>query len=322
MLAPSLLALGVIILCFGPDPKTSYDREYEQSPPTETPPALVSPLLRRAVTPEAREFTATIFDLVRRGYFKARTVPAEGSSDALDLELASGDRTVPLADFEVPVAKIVDGIVADGPIRLSLLRDRLEEQSENVLRFSIFRDEVKQALRSRGWYTFTAARALLLASLAFLVLGMVGSVLLYSVSRTATFYYGATMIEGAGLLFHASWITKLIRRRRRTPEGQLEAKRWEAFRRYLTDFPRLRDAPAASLELWERYLVYAIALGLAPRVLAGAEAYRLEELSRSPIFWLGLQKDGSDGSTDVYSRIAAEVAPARPRRARSILPGQ
>jgi uncharacterized membrane protein len=286
----------LIIVYFGPDPKTTYDREYEQSPPTDTPPALVPPLLRRANTPEANEFTATLFDLIRRGYFEARPVPAEADKHGndggkgTDLELARGNHGVPLADFEVPVARIADGIVADGPIRLSHLRDRLEERSENVVRFSGFRDQVKQAIESRDWYTFTAARVLLLSSLVFLFLGMLGGWLLYSVSHTATFYYGATMIDGAALLFHASWITKLIRRRRRTPQGQLEAKRWEAFRRYLADFPRLRDVPAASIELWERYLVYAIALGLAPRVLAGADVYRLEELSRSPIFWLGRQE--------------------------------
>ena len=65
--------------------------------------------------------------------------------------------------------------------------------------------------------------------------------------------------------------------------------------------------------------MYAIALGLAPRVVAGAEVYRLEELSRSPIFWLGLQDAGPEGQADVYSRLATEVAPARARRARSVL---
>ncbi len=315
----------MIILLFWPDPRTSYDREYEQAPPTDTPPAFVAPLLRRSVTPESHEFTATLFDLIRRGYFDAEPVSGgergNGATPGggVDLELRRGDRSVSLADFEVPVARVFDDAVADGAMRLSRLRDRLEEQPENVLRFGIFRDTVKQAIESRGWYTFTVARVLLLTSLGLFVVGMAGSWLLYSVSTRATFYFGATVIDGAALLFHASWITKLIRRRRRTPEGQLEAQRWEAFRRYLADFPRLRDVPAASLDLWERYLVYAIALGLAPRVVAGAEVYRLEELSRSPIFWLGLQDAGPDGQADVYSRLATEVAPARARRARSVL---
>jgi uncharacterized membrane protein len=302
--APAVFLLAGILLVFGPDPSTSYDREYEESPPTDTPPALVPPLLRRANTPEENEFTATLFDLVRRGYFTARPVgPDSGEStrERVDLELARGDARVPLSEFELPVARIFDGLTADGPLRLSEARDRVEANPEDAEQFSRFRELVKAAVETRGWYTFTAARVLLLSAGALLVLGMVGSWLLYSVStKAATFYFGAATIEGAGLLFHASWITKLVRRRRRTPAGQLEARRWEAFKRYLSDFPRLGDAPPGSFELWEQYLVYAIAFGLARRVIAGASLYRLDELSRSPIFWLGL-REHELGSADLYS---------------------
>ena len=55
--------------------------------------------------------------------------------------------------------------------------------------------------------------------------------------------------------------------------ARLEAERWDAFRRYLTDFPRLQDAPPATLELWERFLVYGIAFGIAERVLQGAQLH-------------------------------------------------
>jgi uncharacterized membrane protein len=307
----------VIVLRFGPDPKADYDRQYEDSPPTDTPPALVPPLLRHSVRPEANEFTATLFDLIRRGYCDAEAISTEGSNDGsprggerVDLELRGGDRSVPLEDFEVPVARTLDDALADGPIRFSQLDGQLRRA--DVVRFTNFSDDVKRAIDARGWYTFTAARVLLIASGVFFTLGMAGSGLLYPVSRTATFYYGATMIDGAAVLFHASWITKLIRRRRRTLDGQLEARRWEAFCRYLTDFPRLHDVPAASLPLWETYLVYAIAFGLARRILAGAELYRLEELSRSPIFWLGLH-DGQADKSDPYMQLGNRVARPRAR---------
>jgi hypothetical protein len=59
------------------------------------------------------------------------------------------------------------------------------------------------------------------------------------------------------------------------------AERWEAFRRYLTDFPRLHEAPPATLELWERYLVYGIAFGIAERVLQGAQLHMPEALHQA-----------------------------------------
>ena len=322
--APAVMLLFVIVLLFGPDPPVTYDREYEESPPTDTPPALVPPLLRRSTTPEPNEFTATLMDLVRRGYFGARPVPGGRRSDGAgqgsgDLELRRGDRSVPLREFEVPVAEIFDGLLAEGPMPLSKLHGHIENDAENVARYGRFRHAAESDIESRGWYTFTAARVMLLTSVALLALGIVGTALLYPLSTMATFYFGATAFDGALVLLYASGIAKLARRRRRTAEGQLEARRWEAFRRYLTDFPRLREAPAASLELWEQHLVYAIAFGRAERVLEGAALYRLEMLSGSPMFWLGLETPGTDGRGDVYSQLGAETVPLPSRRARRAL---
>ena len=321
--APAIVLLVVIVVLFGPDPPVAYDREYEESPPTDTPPALVPPLLRRSKSPEPNEFTATLMDLVRRGYFGARPVaggqgPASRGGSG-DLELRQGDRSVPLRDFEVPVAEIFDGLLADGPIPLSKLRGSIESDAENVVRYGGFRAAVESEIDSRGWYTFTAARVMLFTSFALVGLGMAGTALLYPLSTTATFYFGATAFDSAAVLFYASGITKLIRRRRRTPEGQLEARRWEAFRRYLTDFPRFEESPAASLQLWEQHLVYAIAFGRAERVLEGAALYRLEMLSGSPMFWLALEGSDASRGGDVYAQLGADTVPSRSRRTRRAL---
>ena len=73
--------------------------------------------------------------------------------------------------------------------------------------------------------------------------------------------------------------------------GAGEAERWEAFRRYLTDFPRLQEAPPATLALWERYLVYGIAFGIAERVLQAAHLAMPEELAQaSTIYWISPER--------------------------------
>ena len=43
-------------------------------------------------------------------------------------------------------------------------------------------------------------------------------------------------------------------------------------RNYLRDFSQLADAPAGHLVLWERYLVYAVALGVSDQLARGLEA--------------------------------------------------
>ena len=76
-LLPALLLAAFVWWRFGRERETAYDREYEQEPPTETQPALVPSLLVQGVTPGSLEFTATLFDLIRRGRYRAEPVTTE-----------------------------------------------------------------------------------------------------------------------------------------------------------------------------------------------------------------------------------------------------
>ena len=67
----------LVWLVYGRERKTGYDREYEQAPPTDTEPALVPPLLRQDDDVGSHEFTATLFDLIRRGRYKSTPVTTE-----------------------------------------------------------------------------------------------------------------------------------------------------------------------------------------------------------------------------------------------------
>ena len=91
---PALLAIGAVWLAFGRERATPYDREYEQEPPTDTAPALVPVLLRQGGESGSFEWTATLFDLIRRGFFKAQPVTTERS-------IWGGLRTQQIADLEV-----------------------------------------------------------------------------------------------------------------------------------------------------------------------------------------------------------------------------
>lgn len=46
-----------------------------------------------------------------------------------------------------------------------------------------------------------------------------------------------------------------------------EYQRWQSFKRYLKEFPSMRDSPPKAVVLWEQYLVYATALGVSAVVL-------------------------------------------------------
>jgi uncharacterized membrane protein len=54
---------------------------------------------------------------------------------------------------------------------------------------------------------------------------------------------------------------------RRSPEAAREYQRWDAFKRFMTDFSAMREAGPELLPLWERYLVYAVSLGVAEKLI-------------------------------------------------------
>jgi uncharacterized membrane protein len=63
------------------------------------------------------------------------------------------------------------------------------------------------------------------------------------------------------------WVVSAIAiRSRLKPELRERMARWRAFRRLLEKFSSLPDAPAMAVIIWERYLVYATALGVAKTV--------------------------------------------------------
>ncbi len=173
-LLPALGVMFAIWLLFGRERGTGYDREYEQEPPSDEAPAIVPPLLRQGTEPGSLEFTATLFDLVRRGYYVAKPVTTEKKTWAglrteqvADLELSPGDSSVELTEFEEPVAKVFDHIVDDGPEVLSKMRDRIEStRASNAKRFERFKENVSDEIKKRRWYLGTGAKVFAVAIVA------------------------------------------------------------------------------------------------------------------------------------------------------------
>ena len=117
----------------------------------------------------------------------------------------------------------------------------------------------------------------------------------------------------AAVLLGAPTRRKLWRRRSR--EAALEAERWEAFRRYLRTSRASSEAPPATLALWERYLVYGIAFGIADRVLQAAHLAMPEALAQaSSIYWIS---GGGDLGSGASSMSIGDLASGLRLRARA-----
>ena len=118
---PAIVILLVVYWLFGREFKTGYDREYEQEPPSDLAPALVPTLLRQGGEAGSYEFTATLFDLIRRDVYTSKPVTTEVSTFAglrktqlSDLELSAGKPDATLLPWEQDVANVVNGVLDGG----------------------------------------------------------------------------------------------------------------------------------------------------------------------------------------------------------------
>jgi uncharacterized membrane protein len=325
---PALLIAMAVFWWFGREPETGYDREYEQEPPTDTEAALVPTLLRQGGEAGSFEFTATLFDLIRRGHYAAVPATTERSIWAgirteriSDLELSAG-KPVDLTPWERSVTTVVDDVLDGGTVRLSEFREKIEdERTEMAPRFDAFKGAVSNEIGGRRWFRSLGIVPLVGGMLAF---GAIGAILAWiAIDGWRTVYprWSDVVLIGlafasfvnAAVLLGASTRRKLWRRRSR--EAAIEAERWDAFRRYLQDFPRLQEAPPATLELWERLLVYGIAFGIAERVLQAAHLAMPEALAQaSSIYWISGQGNLGSGASamsigDLASGFGSALAP-------------
>lgn len=93
-----------------------------------------------------------------------------------------------------------------------------------------------------------------------------------------------------------------------TPEYRHRIAAWSAFRRFLRKFSSLPDAPALAITIWEHYLLYAVALGVADNVERQVKALVPEEELPSP--WVGAPS--GIGGLGWASFVSSSVSPPSP----------
>ncbi|HEY3612633.1 MAG TPA: DUF2207 domain-containing protein [Gaiellales bacterium] len=286
-LVPALLLAALAYLRFGREHGSGSAPKYLNDPPDDLAPALVPSLLAQKVVAGGDQLTATLFELVRRGRYTLTHVTREESSfgglrhkELDDVELARGDDSIELSAVEQPVAAIFDKLSEQAPIGLSQVAGTVKGLPQSDREWFHGRSEAfSSAVRSQAAQrAFWSGRGMLVKWIAFgLFVAIGGALLIAGIAGIAD----PPLVRqdlilaaaGAALLLNGVVLVLLPAStwRRRRPALQASAEGWEGFRRYLHDFPRIADKPADTLPLWESYLVYGIAFGIAERVLEAAK---------------------------------------------------
>jgi uncharacterized membrane protein len=264
-----IVAFLLIWLRWGREPRRPTDvSEYVRDLPDD-PPAVVHGIMNWGRLPAAAAFSTTLLDLAQRGYLTITEDKQERKflPDTIDYTFVrTGKDYEGLAGFE---RQVLDLVFAEGD---SSTEEQVQEwarahQATAASKWASFQSDAQDEIDQRKYIVRGRFLPYALNVLVALVIGVIG--------------FGALALEAwwAGALALAWAVVQLgltITLRRRTVEGARRFAEWEGVRNYLRDFSELETAPAGHLVLWERYLVYSVALGVSDE-LARAMAVRLPE---------------------------------------------
>ncbi|HDT12950.1 MAG TPA: DUF2207 domain-containing protein, partial [Candidatus Aminicenantes bacterium] len=250
--------------------------DYVREPPAERPPAVVQTLMREggAVTPAA--FTATIFDLARRGVLEIedRSVLKKrlfGTKEAVETTI-----TLKKDPAQTP------GLV---PFERSLLGFLYEEQAGGMTPGSSFTIDGLEATlkkhprRFQAWYQkWTKA-----VKEETKPLGFLEPASLEARNRFYLFTLPAAVLTLSPVLLILALVL-IPTLKRRTMAWARENEAWKGLDRFLDDFSDFEEIPPEAYKLWEHYLVYGILFGNAKKILKMLPVILQDERAAAPVW--------------------------------------
>lgn len=278
---------------YGREPKISYNAIYERELPTDSKPAVVNAIVQGKMgTPTMDGFTATILDLANLGYISLRTVKAEESKllgllkseseDVLIEILDNGpssdakgnmEHRRELEDFEKDALNLLKSHAHEGRIYWHELKAELGKGTSFYEFITHWNKKVKahtaidklfQSAGNKyiiGFFAVTAIAAFIY----LIALSDTFPADKFPLASNLNMLIGFIFVFEVLVLIASSMFERVLGRW--TPEGKLYYERWNNFKKYLTDFSALKEYPPESIKVWDHYLVYATALGVAKEVL-------------------------------------------------------
>lgn len=279
----------------GIEPKVEYSNKYEREPPSKDSPSIVNAILNsdRGAIPNIDAFIATIFDLVTRGYVSVSQVTySEGKKQVDDVmfKLINTD-TKGLNDYESDVISFLKEHAEFQKSENRIYWKKLDKKLKNVdygLKFNTFfrewSDKVANKVNEKDYFVSKGRDSFIkfgVAYLFFSFLSLFGA-LYFTDSLNGQGFYIAPLNLFASLILN--FIVTIILLMippivlgRRTREGTFYYLKWMSFKRFLKDFSLLKEHAPESVKIWEHFMVYAIALGVAEYVIKVMKLFVPEE---------------------------------------------
>jgi uncharacterized membrane protein len=267
-------------------PKPDYIGDYWREPLTD-PPAVVFANLNFGKV-EGRAMASTMVDLAQRGYLTITEQEGKRFGRNKDVYTFTATTPKPRAGHPLPPPLT--------PWEADLLATTFQGQNETTSEafedwakanqttsakfWNGWKSAVSDDMKARG-YVETGRAGVWLTAVGIIAALIVAGLILIKVSKNRV--GSVSPIGGLCLVAAVVMVLLLPTLRKRTAAGAEEQAQAKALKKYLEDFSNMKDAPVESLIIWERFLVYAVVLGVASHVISGL-AVRLPTMVNNPGF--------------------------------------
>ncbi|MDD4363623.1 MAG: DUF2207 domain-containing protein, partial [Atribacterota bacterium] len=276
LLIPVMIILNIITAIrlyfkYDRELKPEIELDYYRELPSDITPAVLSHLMNIQGA-DTKDIMATLMDLTRKKYLQIEEITSQGRMKKKDyrfilLNMDAGS----LKQHEINLINWFFYSIGNGE---SVTLKEIENYSKSSRTQSSFRHQylkwqeaVKKEFKKYNYFGKSkeglkvAFKTVVLEIAGFLVL-IIGTILLRVSWFVLIPLLMTILITGMGLIIYGGLI------RKKTQEGVNEYEKWSAFKRFLLHFSNIKDYEIPSLVIWEHYLVYAISLGVAEKVIS------------------------------------------------------
>ncbi|MCD6363961.1 MAG: DUF2207 domain-containing protein [Synergistetes bacterium] len=251
---------------WGREPKVSYHAPYEHEPPYPEPPSFVNAIMMGKIgVPTLEGFVASVLELIRKGFIKMET---RGKNDII-IKLNDVSSKGKLNRPEEEILKFLREYLNKGERSWKELTKIWKGSASFREFFDEWKGIVSWELKPERFFTDTGSRLMKAYGIIALMAGIISIVMiLFGVNRMFHPTAWNLMIVCLGGLSLSGLISLLLPEQvggRWTSFGRSYYMKWKAFKRFLSDFSLLKLHPPSSIAIWDKYLVYATALGVAEK---------------------------------------------------------
>lgn len=249
----------------------TFDKEYLRELPYQYTPAEMSYLYHFGKTND-EDVTATLLDLIRRGYIELEYFGTDTTDKDADFNMILQEDKLASSSSELlpHEKKLIEWFfnhIGDGRKVSTKTIENYCEEYNHATQFQKdakeFTDEIKLETKNRDWFLNmkngkSKANSWNLINVAFLVILFIVTALL-DIEAVLNYVLIIALMVGYGIYVNSI--------KKRTVNGNEEYTKWKAFAHFLEDFSAMDDYPMPGIEVWEEYLAYATSLRMADKVM-------------------------------------------------------